>query len=463
MQKKVLTVGIIALIVIGFALSPVVLAQNVDRDTVEGKSLTVLTQTGDANAEKMVAQAFEEKYGASVTVESVPFANLYERIVTASIAGSAAYDIVEYSYAWAGTLMGKGHLVPLADLLGEEYMNEQLGDFMPKLLDTYGKWEDTLYGVPSDGDIQIVYYRKDLINDPQNKKAFEEKYGYELQPPKTWKQYNDIAEFFTRGDEEGDPNINYHDVKYGTALMATRGDYLIGLFLSRFASYLPEEKGTKGGVWLDDDYQPLINSEAGVKALTKLKEAVPYSPPGTLSFSYMEVKQAFVNGTSAMAEQWTGIGDQDPDQSEVVGKVGYTILPKGGEEGDYSPCMAGGWGLGILHNSNKKELAAEYLKFRTREDQQKRISLAATGVDPALSTVYNDEEFRKEFPYAEVAANSFPKGAQYLKIPEGVEMNEVLALNLSKALAGELGVEEALDKTASEWKVILGKAGYYQN
>jgi multiple sugar transport system substrate-binding protein len=424
-----------------------------------GKKLTVLTQSGDANAEKMVARAFEEKTGAEVTVESVPFANLYERIITASVAGGKAYDIVEFSYTWAGTLMGEGHLAPLVELVGEDYWQGKKDDFFPRLLEVYGTWDDTLYGVPSDGDIQILYYRKDLLNDEQNKKVFEEEYGYELVPPKTWKQYNDVAEFFTRGKGEGNPDINYHGVDYGTALMATRGDYLIGLFLSRFASYLPEEKGTLNGVWLDDNYKPLINGPEGKKALTMLKEAVNYSPPGTLSFSYMEVKQAFNQGTSAMCEQWTGIGDQDPEQSEVVGNVGYTVLPKG-EDGEHSPCMAGGWALGVMKNSEKKGIASEYLKFRATKDIQMEISLAATGVDPTLRTAYNDSNFKSEFPYAQVALDSFPQGAQYLKMPEAVEMNETLSLNCSKALSGEISVDEALSTVEDEWTRILEDAGY---
>jgi len=418
--------------------------------------ISVLVQSGDANAEKMVARAFEEETGGTVTVESVPFANLYERIITTSVAGGTAYDIVEYSYTWAGTLMGEGHLAPLEPQLSSEYWQDKKDDFFPQLLQVYGMWEDTLYGMPSDGDIHILYYRTDVFEDEQNQQVFEEEYGYELAPPTTWEQYNDIAEFFTRGQGEGNPDINYNGVRYGTALMAGRGDYLIGLFLSRYGAYMSDEKGTTNGVWLDDNKNPLINSEEGRTALSMLKEAVPYSPPGTLSFGYVEVKQAFNQGTAAMAEQWTGIGDQDPEQSDVVGNVGYSVLPST-EGGEHSPAMAGGWALGIMKNSENKAAAAEYLKFRAQKEVQMDISLAATGVDPSLQTAYEDPEFQEGFPYAEVALQSLPMGAQFLKLPEGVEMNESLRLQLSRALADEVSVEEALAAVEEEWESILGQ------
>ena len=44
-----------------------------------------------------------------------------------------------------------------------------------------------------DGDFQTWNYRTDLFNDDTEKKAFSDKFGYELAPPRTWKQHSDIA------------------------------------------------------------------------------------------------------------------------------------------------------------------------------------------------------------------------------------------------------------------------------
>merc|ERR1711881_182788 len=44
-------------------------------------------------------------------------------------------------------------------------------------------------------------YRKDLFENPAEQKSFQSKYGYALAPPKTYSQLRDVAEFFTRPEQ----------------------------------------------------------------------------------------------------------------------------------------------------------------------------------------------------------------------------------------------------------------------
>ena len=46
-------------------------------------------------------------------------------------------------------------------------------------------------------DVSALYYQKSLYQDEAKKKAFKEKYGYELTPPDTWQQVSDQAAFFS--------------------------------------------------------------------------------------------------------------------------------------------------------------------------------------------------------------------------------------------------------------------------
>lgn len=411
----------------------------------KGKTITIMMQAGDVSGPMMVKDEFEKMTGAKLEIVGIPMASLYEKIVTELVSGTGAYDLIEYYYQWKGVLFGEGYFTPL-----EQYIQDETFayDHFPLLLDAYGMWDGIIYGLPYDGDVQILYYRKDLFSDPKNKAEFRKQFGYELTPPETWDQYLDIAEFFTRGTNAGNPNINYAEVKYGTALMAMRGDYLIGLFLSRFAA--------NSGTWFDAQGRPAIDSEAGIRALENLKAALPYSPPGTLSFSYMEVKEAFNKGEVAMCEQWTGIGDIDPEQSVVVGKGAYKILPKG-DAGIHAPCLAGGAGIGIPRDASDKDLAFAFLEFLGLPRNQKKISLAFTGVDPTRASVYNDPEFRAGFPYWEAALESFGKGAPFITHKLSADMNEILALNISECLVGNKTVRQALSEVASEWRRLLGQ------
>ncbi len=44
-------------------------------------------------------------------------------------------------------------------------------------------------------------YRRDLFEDREQRAAFREKYGYELAVPITYEQLRDMAEFFTRPEQ----------------------------------------------------------------------------------------------------------------------------------------------------------------------------------------------------------------------------------------------------------------------
>ena len=60
------------------------------------------------------------------------------------------------------------------------------------------------YVVPSDCDGQALYYRRDLLTDPEHAAAFEDEYGYAMPvPPQTWEQLRDIAVYFN-GKPNGD-------------------------------------------------------------------------------------------------------------------------------------------------------------------------------------------------------------------------------------------------------------------
>jgi multiple sugar transport system substrate-binding protein len=58
------------------------------------------------------------------------------------------------------------------------------------------KWGGKWFGVPFDHDGQVLYYRKDILNDPKWKEAFKKEVGYDMPvPPETLDQLYDISNF----------------------------------------------------------------------------------------------------------------------------------------------------------------------------------------------------------------------------------------------------------------------------
>ncbi|MDQ3654068.1 MAG: extracellular solute-binding protein, partial [Chloroflexota bacterium] len=134
------------------------------------------------------------------------------------------------------------------------------------------------------------------------------------------------------------------------------------------------------------------NGEAAIAAAEYYQTLLAdYSPPGVSGFNWNECQTTFSQGTAAM--WFDGIGFaaplENPDESLVVGKVGYGLQPAGpvarhaGTFGD---------GIGIATNSSKPEPAYLYCQWATGIDVMKRI-LEIGGGAPPRNSIYADTEF----------------------------------------------------------------------
>ena len=86
----------------------------------------------------------------------------------------------------------------LDDLIAKNGDEIAFGDILPAFRDAQDVWGGKITSVTLDGDTFLLYYREDLFKDPGERAAFKAKYGYELpDPPITWKQVVDLAQFFS--------------------------------------------------------------------------------------------------------------------------------------------------------------------------------------------------------------------------------------------------------------------------
>ena len=80
------------------------------------------------------------------------------------------------------SLASAGYLEPL-----DQYMKQ--ADFKIEAVADYANfmtYKGQTYGIPTDGNVHIQYVRKDLLEDPDNRKKFADKHGKELKFPETW-------------------------------------------------------------------------------------------------------------------------------------------------------------------------------------------------------------------------------------------------------------------------------------
>ena len=102
-------------------------------------------------------------------------------------------------------MQGEGAAVTLPSL--------DLADFigLPFVTAPDGK----LYQLPDQQFANLYWYRQDWFARPELRKAFRERYGYELDVPQNWSAYEDIAAFFSEQVREIDGQRVYGHMDYG--------------------------------------------------------------------------------------------------------------------------------------------------------------------------------------------------------------------------------------------------------
>ena len=395
------------------------------------------------------------KKGIEIEIVGVPFTAVYEKLKTEFVGGTGAYDLVIFYPIYLGEFADFGYLRPLDDYIKE--LDPHLEDVIPAYRELYLKYGGHVYALPYDGDILNLYYRRDLFENEEEKANFKKKYGYDLKPPETWKELRDVAEFFTRKKgEKLAGKILDHDF-YGYAFYGARG-FCYAWWNNRFASY--------GGVYFDRDMNPMINSEAGVKALEDMIDIMKFCPPDVLSYGYEELKDAFLLDRVAMVVQWPCVWKkgQDPKQSKIVGKIGVAHVP-GVKKPDgtiyYRAAAPVGRVLGIPTTAKHPKEAYWIAWMLSYKLSTECVSTSKTGLDPYRYSHVNHPEAFSEFAPAEEAKRYLDAVMQNLEhafpdlnIPGAGEYLDALDLYITSALAGKMSPKEALDKAAERWNEI---------
>lgn len=412
--------------------------------TEDKKTLTVLTEKGaHTDAWKSVIPEFEKQNNVKIKVVELPFEQYRQQLNLKFTAGKVDFDLAYVPIGWVPEIQSPGYIAPI-----EEYgdVAELNLEDIPGIENAHFGKENKLYYIPYMNETQGILYRTDLFNDPKEKENFSKKYGYELNPPKTIKEYKDIAEFFNR-PEEG---------LSGVTLMGEKGILLGFHFYNRLFNY--------GGDFLDDNYRAAFNNEAGVKALNDLKELFKHTSDAAKQYSWMDASGEFLQGRSAMAEMATTIAQvaQDPNQSKVVGKVGFAGIPLAKADDSKIKRLYLPFGFVITNDSPSKEDAFKWIKYVTEKDVMEKA--APVGNIPARYSVLKGD-LAKDYPYyiphAEIMANS--KLEPMPLIPEGAAItSDILPTYITQFLNDELTAEEALAEAAKEVESLMETNGYYK-
>jgi multiple sugar transport system substrate-binding protein len=402
-------------------------------DSFKGVSITVAVPAGtEANVTEKVKTQYEQATGAKANVTAIPTVQLQQKVSVELVAGTGAYDVVDISPWWNGTMAPR--LLPLNDFLTDGKLADpafDLNDFDPALLKQYSTWEGKTVGFPSAADVMMLFYRTDLFDDAGQKDTFKARYGRELTVPKSYEEYDQVAEFFTQKDKG----------IYGTALMAKRSHQSGAMWINRFLSY--------GGQYFDDKKNPTIADDKGVKALEHYVKEVKFAPEGALTYESPEAIAAFLGGKTAMLETWPGtplVDSQNPEKSQIVGKLGTALIPGG-------HACAGGWYFAVAKDSKNPQAAYKFVEMRSNKANVK-LALLEGGRMPGRKSAYQDADVVAKFPkgYAENFYQALVGSTPPMNTsPVDDELKTRLDEFVSSAVAGQKTAKEALQQLTQVW------------
>jgi multiple sugar transport system substrate-binding protein len=438
---------------------------------------------------------WEELSGGKVNIVELPFAEHYTKMMLDLRNGTGQYDAFMVGAFWYGDIAPAGYAYEISELMESGKYPKWSYDAMPDSLRVLHHWGDEAYGVLNDGDGQVLYYRKSMLQNPEHQAAFKAEYGYDMpDPPATWQQLLDIAKYFNGKSWDG----NDGDPDSGAVLHLKVGEQGHYHFQSLSASFVVNPGDTVDQThnvyWFDPtDMKPLINSPGHVKALEFLQELHKTGPAAQVGWSLGEAWDYFLRGKAVFVYSWGDVGAlcQDTSRSKIKGDCAAAMLPGSSEYYDMTKkemVMAdppnvvgnttGGSWHGVISNfSANPEATYSFLSLMAMPPVSKMMAMYGwDGVDPGFSYQFLEEDGGtaklEEYVAAGWDANDArtythaykqlffaPTSLTYLRIPGSFEYWDILDKNLSAAMAGSKTAQQALDDTAAAWEAVTDRIG----
>ncbi|MFI7576547.1 ABC transporter substrate-binding protein [Micromonospora sp. NPDC049497] len=263
-------------------------------------------------------------------------------------------------------------------------------------LDT-ARYEDKLYAAPKNTNVQLLWYRKDLVQEP----------------PTTWDEMIKTAQDLK---QQGKP--------YQVLTMGAQYEGLVVLYNTLAES--------AGGRILSEDGEQAVMDEGTVRALEQLK-AFATSGVASPSFSNATedpVRLEFQSGGGAFQVNWPfvypALQEANPDLAK---QVGWARVP-GIDEGTPSKVTIGGVNMAVSAYSKHPEESFEAAKCIRNEKNQK-FSAINDGVPPTIEKVYDDPEMAEAYPMKETILEELREPAVRPLTPAYQSISTVMSAILS--------------------------------
>lgn len=297
--------------------------------------------------------------------------------------------------------------------------------FAGQSLEKYIFSDDIAYALPFDPSIQLLFYRRDVFEDPVIKRMFYEESGYDLTLPENFTDFDAISAFFAKHHQPGDRQrpIGACAVTGNAGLIATE-------FLLRYYALagrlMTEEAGPR--------LEPAIAADAlqqYVDQFTHVRE---------LSGGWWsESLTLFDQGGVAMLNVFMNLFN-DVAHSPSAPSLGYAPVP------GKTPLLGGG-SLGVSRYSQKDRQISIFFNWLFSRETAEQIALL--GGNSAHPAIYDNPRIMRSHPWLRLVGSVGYQGMRESSLPggKGVNLHQVewiIGQGVMKCLEKELSVSEAV-------------------
>ncbi|MCP4402648.1 MAG: sugar ABC transporter substrate-binding protein [bacterium] len=322
-----------------------------------------------------------------------------------------------------------GWLMPLDDFIEDPALTAadwDVADFFDPPMQG-ASVNDRQIGIPINVETSLLAYRKDLFET------------FKIKVPATMEELEVAAGFFHRQEIGGKTTIGLSMRGKGTAATSQWADFLYSF----------------GGRWTNGKGKSQISSPESLAAFRFYAELLRnYGPDDAVEISWPESTALFMDGSAAMiydSNMFRALYE-NPEHSQLAGKVGYTMLPAG--PAGRQPHVSS-WSLVISGKSLEEHQKAAWLFIQWATDKEHALEALLMGIPVGRASAWHDEKFKTQDPFpgwSAASLASFQQGQPFWNPPvlQIRKIREIIGQVLIEAIQGK-DVEEAAQKAMTLW------------
>jgi multiple sugar transport system substrate-binding protein len=374
--------------------------------------------------ESMVREFNRQQQGQiQVNLQPYPLAGFLDRLRRMFKGTGRRVDVIGGDTPWTAELAASGWIADLSS----RFPQSERRQFVPKTIEA-NTYQDKFYGVPGFGDVQLLYYRKDLL----------EQSGFS-RPPQTWDELKRIA---LRVKQDS-------GLQYGFVFQGAQYDGGVWSGLQFIWS--------EGGDAFDNSLNPsrvIIDSPQAVAGLATERSMIAegVSPPIVAEFDDFGSWNAFYNEEAVFGAFWPWFYKSIGGASSPLSRQQVQVAPIPGGEG----CVGGrNLFINAASDAASQDAAWKFIQFLTSDNTQQERAVNEVWL-PTREAVYRRPEVQQVpiIPTAKAAldnARARPTHRYYS------EMSAAMAEQFNLCLKGQVTPAQATRTLQTGLSGILGR------